>query len=57
IVKSKGLVLEERQMDLSMAVNMEIARRAAVFIGNGMSSGVQRACPRAPTDTPSSGPH
>ncbi|KAJ8092474.1 hypothetical protein PM082_023727 [Marasmius tenuissimus] len=35
---SKDLVLDQDQTDVSMAVDMDIARRAAVFIGNGWSS-------------------
>ncbi|KAJ7833396.1 hypothetical protein B0H13DRAFT_2240372 [Mycena leptocephala] len=31
------LVLDAEQKDVSMAVDMEIARRAAVFVGNGVS--------------------
>uniref|UniRef100_A0A0W0GAM3 Uncharacterized protein n=1 Tax=Moniliophthora roreri TaxID=221103 RepID=A0A0W0GAM3_MONRR len=35
---SRDLVLDQEQMDVNMAVDMDIARRAAVFIGNGWSS-------------------
>ncbi|KAF5360421.1 hypothetical protein D9756_004976 [Leucocoprinus leucothites] len=38
IVTSKDLVLNAEGVDTSMAVDMDIARRAAVFIGNGWSS-------------------
>lgn len=38
IVTSKDLVLDAEQMDVNMAVDMDLARRAAVFIGNGWSS-------------------
>ncbi|KAJ6454345.1 hypothetical protein C8R45DRAFT_601416 [Mycena sanguinolenta] len=38
IATSQDLVLNDEQKDVSMAVDMEIARRAAVFIGNGWSS-------------------
>ena len=36
IVTSKELTLDREQMEVGMAVDMEIARRAAVFIGNGV---------------------
>lgn len=36
IVTSSDLVLNDEQMDVNMAVDMEIARKAAVFIGNGV---------------------
>ncbi|GLB38170.1 hypothetical protein LshimejAT787_0500350 [Lyophyllum shimeji] len=38
IVTSKDLELDQEQTEVNMAVDMEIARRAAVFIGNGWSS-------------------
>ncbi|KAJ7170659.1 hypothetical protein C8R43DRAFT_980371 [Mycena crocata] len=38
IVTSHDLELDAEQIDVSMAVDMDIARRAAVFIGNGWSS-------------------
>ncbi|KAF9258031.1 hypothetical protein L218DRAFT_878110 [Marasmius fiardii PR-910] len=38
IVTSKDLVLNAEQMDVNMAIDMELARRAALFIGNGWSS-------------------
>ncbi|TFK51148.1 hypothetical protein OE88DRAFT_1660494 [Heliocybe sulcata] len=38
IVTSKDLVLDDEQIGVNMAVDMEIARKAAVFIGNGWSS-------------------
>ncbi|KAJ7816256.1 hypothetical protein B0H13DRAFT_2257990 [Mycena leptocephala] len=38
VATSQDLVLDAEQMDVSMAVDMEIARRAAVFVGNGWSS-------------------
>ncbi|KAF8645215.1 hypothetical protein AX16_008042 [Volvariella volvacea WC 439] len=38
IVTSKDLELDPEQLDVSMAVDMEIARKAAVFIGNGVSA-------------------
>lgn len=34
---SKDLILDQEQTDVNMAVDMDIARRAAVFIGNGVS--------------------
>jgi hypothetical protein len=37
VVASRDLVLDAEQKDVSMAVDMEIARRAAVFVGNGVS--------------------
>lgn len=37
IVTSKDLELYQEQTEVNMAVDMEIARRAAVFIGNGVS--------------------
>jgi hypothetical protein len=36
IVTSKGLELDKQQRDVDMAIDMDIARRAAVFIGNGV---------------------
>ena len=36
IVTSKDLELDQEQMEVNMAVDMEIGRRAAVFIGNGV---------------------
>ncbi|KAF9553966.1 hypothetical protein CPC08DRAFT_697169 [Agrocybe pediades] len=38
IVATKDLQLDQEQKDVSMAVDMDIARKAAVFIGNGWSS-------------------
>ncbi|GAW08985.1 Myosin- partial [Lentinula edodes] len=38
IVTSKDLELNAEQTDVNMAVDMDIARKAAVFIGNGWSS-------------------
>ncbi|KAJ7840605.1 hypothetical protein B0H14DRAFT_3695752 [Mycena olivaceomarginata] len=38
VYTTQDLVLDSEQTDVSMAVDMEIARRAAVFIGNGWSS-------------------
>ncbi|KAJ6531767.1 hypothetical protein B0H19DRAFT_965966 [Mycena capillaripes] len=38
IVTSHELELDAEQIDVSMSVDMDIARRAAVFIGNGWSS-------------------
>ncbi|KAJ6557061.1 hypothetical protein DFH09DRAFT_548652 [Mycena vulgaris] len=38
VATSQDLVLDTEQTDVSMAVDMEIARRAAVFVGNGWSS-------------------
>ncbi|KAF5382695.1 hypothetical protein D9615_003074 [Tricholomella constricta] len=38
IVTSKDLELDQEQTEVNMAVDMEIARRAAVFVGNGWSS-------------------
>jgi hypothetical protein len=36
VVTSHELELDAEQIDVSMAVDMDIARRAAVFIGNGV---------------------
>jgi len=38
IVTTNELRLDQEQKDVAMAVDMDIARRAAVFIGNGWSS-------------------
>ncbi|KAJ7890400.1 hypothetical protein B0H13DRAFT_2666016 [Mycena leptocephala] len=38
VTTSQDLVLDAEQTEVSMAVDMEIARRAAVFVGNGWSS-------------------
>ncbi|KAF8892994.1 hypothetical protein BD779DRAFT_1609985 [Infundibulicybe gibba] len=38
IATSRDLVLDQEQTDVNMAIDMDIARRAAVFIGNGWSS-------------------
>ncbi|KAJ7800104.1 hypothetical protein B0H14DRAFT_3786372 [Mycena olivaceomarginata] len=38
IVTSRDLLLDMEQEEVGMAVDMELARRAAVFIGNGWSS-------------------
>ncbi|TFK40449.1 hypothetical protein BDQ12DRAFT_679432 [Crucibulum laeve] len=38
VVTSRELVLDQEEKDVGMAVDMDIARRAAVFIGNGWSS-------------------
>ncbi|KAK7037644.1 hypothetical protein VNI00_010861 [Paramarasmius palmivorus] len=35
---TKDLLLDQEQTDVSMAVDMDIARKAAVFVGNGWSS-------------------
>jgi hypothetical protein len=37
VAANQDLVLDAEQKDVSMAVNIEIARRAAVFVGNGVS--------------------
>jgi hypothetical protein len=37
VAASQDLVLDAEQKDVGMAVDMEIARRAAVFVGNGVS--------------------
>jgi hypothetical protein len=37
IVTSQDLILDSEGVDTGMAVDMEVARRAAVFIGNGVS--------------------
>ncbi|KAJ7462470.1 hypothetical protein FB451DRAFT_1043725 [Mycena latifolia] len=36
----RDLKLDTEQRDVSMAVDMEIARRSAVFVGNGMSANI-----------------
>ncbi|KAJ7919880.1 hypothetical protein B0H13DRAFT_2319984 [Mycena leptocephala] len=36
VAASQDLVLDAEQKGVSMAVDMEIARRAAVFVGNGL---------------------
>ena len=36
VVTSNDLILDQEQLAVSMAVDMDIARRAAVFIGNGV---------------------
>jgi hypothetical protein len=33
---TRDLTLDQEQTDVNMAVDMDIARRAAVFIGNGV---------------------
>lgn len=38
IVTTRDLVLDAEAKEVGMAVDMEIARRAAVFVGNGVSS-------------------
>ncbi|KAJ7676554.1 hypothetical protein DFH06DRAFT_1428091 [Mycena polygramma] len=38
VATSQDMILSTQQTDVSMAVDMEIARRAAVFVGNGWSS-------------------
>ncbi|KAJ7247589.1 hypothetical protein C8J57DRAFT_1080775 [Mycena rebaudengoi] len=38
VSSSQDLVLDAEQLGVSMSVDMEIARRAAVFVGNGISS-------------------
>ncbi|KAF8185974.1 hypothetical protein BJ912DRAFT_1022865 [Pholiota molesta] len=38
IVATKQLHLDQEQKDVNMAVDMEFARKAAVFVGNGWSS-------------------
>jgi hypothetical protein len=37
IVTSRDLVLDQEQIGVNMAIDMDISRRAAVFIGNGVS--------------------
>jgi hypothetical protein len=37
VVASQDLALDAEQKDVSMAVDMEIARREAVFVGNVVS--------------------
>jgi FMN phosphatase YigB (HAD superfamily) len=37
IITSKDVVLDDEQMDVGMAVDMEVGRRAAVFVGNAVS--------------------
>ena len=36
-ITTKDLELDQEQKDVGIAVDMEFARRAAVFIGNGVS--------------------
>jgi len=43
-VTTKELELDQHQKDVGMAVDMELARRAAVFLGNGV-------CPFPPFKT------
>ncbi|KAK7023081.1 hypothetical protein R3P38DRAFT_3536840 [Favolaschia claudopus] len=38
IVTTRDLQLDQEQTDVSMAIDMQMARKAAVFIGNGWSS-------------------
>ncbi|KAJ7617353.1 hypothetical protein FB45DRAFT_933987 [Roridomyces roridus] len=38
VLSSVDLVLDKEQMDVAMAVDMELARKAEVFVGNGWSS-------------------
>jgi len=38
IVTSRDLVLDQDQIGVNMAIDMDISRRAAVFIGNGVSA-------------------
>ncbi|KAJ7100404.1 hypothetical protein C8R44DRAFT_561537, partial [Mycena epipterygia] len=38
VITCRDLVLDSEQTEVSIAVDMEIARRAAAFIGNGWSS-------------------
>ncbi|KAJ7046483.1 hypothetical protein C8F04DRAFT_938835 [Mycena alexandri] len=38
IITTRDLVLDPEQEEVSMAVDMEVGRRAAVFVGNGWSS-------------------
>jgi hypothetical protein len=38
VVTTKDLELDQEQKDVGLAVDMDFARRAAVFIGNGVSS-------------------
>ncbi|CAK5269822.1 unnamed protein product [Mycena citricolor] len=38
VVSTRDLTLDVEQEDVSMAIDMQIARRAAVFLGNGWSS-------------------
>jgi hypothetical protein len=44
IVTSKDLILDAEGVDTDMAVDMDIARKAAVFIGNGVSSFSSQCC-------------
>lgn len=37
VVTSKDLTLDDEQLEVSMAVDMEIARKAEVFMGNAVS--------------------
>ena len=37
VVTTKDLELDQEQKDVNLAVDMDFARRAAVFIGNGVS--------------------
>lgn len=37
IVTTQDLVLDDEQLGVGMAVDMDIGRRAAAFIGNGVS--------------------
>ena len=37
VVSTKELELDPHQKEVSMSVDMDFARRAAVFIGNGVS--------------------
>ncbi|KAG7088827.1 hypothetical protein E1B28_012782 [Marasmius oreades] len=50
IVTSRDLVLNAEQMDVNMAIDMDLARRAAVFIGNGWSSFTSNIVHRRLTD-------
>ncbi|KAJ7247579.1 hypothetical protein C8J57DRAFT_1240903 [Mycena rebaudengoi] len=38
VSSSQDLLLDAEQLGVSMAIDMEIASRAAVFVGNGISS-------------------
>ena len=38
VVTSRDLVFDQEQIGVNMAIDMDISRRAAVFIGNGVSN-------------------
>ncbi|KII83763.1 hypothetical protein PLICRDRAFT_440474 [Plicaturopsis crispa FD-325 SS-3] len=54
IVTSKDLQLDREQFGVNMAVDMDIARQAAVFIGNGVDAFLTSCAPK--THVSSSGP-